>query len=79
VGSFAYTEGDKAVEHETNGVPPLLHIHVCQHCDSPFRRKEGAGRVHTTGFFICPRCGKEGPLNIEIREIKESESATSTT
>jgi hypothetical protein len=27
-----------------------------------------------TGLFICPKCGKEGPLNIEIREANDAES-----
>ncbi len=47
----------------------LLHFHVCIHCASAFRREEVEGRVHTTGIFVCSTCGKEGPLNIEIREI----------
>jgi len=56
--------------------PPagLLHFHVCLHCRSPFRREEVEGRVHTTGLFVCPKCGKEGPLNIEIHEIDGDES-----
>jgi len=62
------------VEHETNGLPSLLHVHVCLHCNSAFRREAVEGRVHTTGLFICPKCGKEGHLNIEIREIDSSES-----
>ena len=52
----------------------LLHFHVCVHCASPFRREEVEGRVHTTGLFLCPKCGTEGPLNIEIREINDGES-----
>lgn len=47
----------------------LLHVHVCLYCDSVFRREEVEGRVHTIGLFICTKCGKEGPLNIEIREV----------
>ena len=31
------------------------------------------GRAHTTGIFACPKCGSERPLNLEIREMKESE------
>lgn len=53
---------------------PLLHVHVCLHCTSVFRREEVEGRVHATGLFICTKCGKEGPLNIEIREIGADES-----
>jgi predicted RNA-binding Zn-ribbon protein involved in translation (DUF1610 family) len=56
--------------------PPhsLIHVHVCVHCGSAFRREEVEGRVHTTGLFICPKCGKEGPLNIEIHEVNDDES-----
>lgn len=57
----------------------LLHFHVCIHCGALFRREEMEGRAHTTGLFVCPECGKEGPLNIEIREINAGESAASTT
>ena len=52
----------------------LLHFHVCIHCGSAFRREEVEGRVHTTGLFLCPKCGIEGPLTIEIREIDDAES-----
>jgi len=52
----------------------LLHFHVCVHCGSSFRREEVEGRVHTTGLFLCSKCGREGPLNIEIRELESDES-----
>jgi predicted RNA-binding Zn-ribbon protein involved in translation (DUF1610 family) len=51
----------------------LLHVHVCVHCGSTIRREELEGRAHTTGIFPCPNCGAEGPLNLEIREVKDSE------
>lgn len=47
----------------------LLHFHVCIHCGSAIRREELEGRAHATGIFGCPRCGVEGPLNLEIREM----------
>ncbi len=50
----------------------LLHVHVCVHCGSAIRREELEGRAHTTGIFVCPKCGAEGPLNLEIREMNES-------
>jgi NAD-dependent SIR2 family protein deacetylase len=52
----------------------LLHVHVCIHCTSVFRREEVEGRVHTTGLFLCPKCDREGPLNIEIRDMTGAES-----
>lgn len=47
----------------------LLHFHVCIHCGSAFRREEFEGRAITSGILPCTKCGTEGPLNIEIREI----------
>lgn len=52
----------------------LTHVHVCAHCGGAFRREAFEGRMHDTGIFICPNCGAEGPLNIEIRELDESEA-----
>ena len=60
--------------HTNDSASSLLHLHVCLHCARAFRREEVEGRVHTTGLFICPKCGKEGPLNIEIREVDDAES-----
>jgi hypothetical protein len=51
----------------------LQHFHVCVHCGSAFRREEVEGRAHTTGIFLCPKRGIEGPLNLEIREIDQPE------
>ncbi len=56
----------------------LLHVHICGHCTAVFRREEVEGRVHTTGLFLCPKCGTEGPLNIEIHEVNDGESQPST-
>jgi predicted RNA-binding Zn-ribbon protein involved in translation (DUF1610 family) len=53
--------------------PSFLHFHVCVHCGSAFRREEVEGRAHTTLIFLCPKCGIEGPLNLEIREIDRPE------
>lgn len=61
------TDPDKATH-------TLLHVHVCVHCDSAIRREELEGRGHTTGIFPCPKCGIEGPLNLEIREVNGSEA-----
>lgn len=60
---------------DTNESPlSLLHVHTCLYCASVFRREEMEGRVHTTGLFLCPKCGEEGPLNIEIHDIKERDN-----
>lgn len=64
------------MKDNTNGPSTsLLHVHVCLHCTAVFRREEVEGRVHTTGLFLCPRCEKEGPLNVEIRDMSTDETA----
>jgi predicted RNA-binding Zn-ribbon protein involved in translation (DUF1610 family) len=49
----------------------LIHVHVCVHCGSIFRREDFEGRAITSGLFTCPKCGDEGPLNVEIRNTKD--------
>ena len=46
----------------------LSHFHVCVHCGSAFRREEYENRALTSGVYLCPKCGLEGPLNVVIRE-----------
>ena len=46
---------------------PYIHMHVCVHCGSAFRREDFEDRANTTGIYLCSKCGVEGPLNIEIR------------
>ena len=48
----------------------LLHVHVCMQCGSAFRREEYIGRAVTSGIYHCNKCGFDGPLNIEIREVE---------
>jgi hypothetical protein len=68
-------EGDNVEIEDSDRQPPeLIHLHICVYCGSAFRREEVEGRAHTTGLFLCPQCGVEGPLNIEIREINNPES-----
>jgi predicted RNA-binding Zn-ribbon protein involved in translation (DUF1610 family) len=57
----------RAVPNESSRA--LLHFHVCVHCGSAFRREQFEGRAITSGVFPCAKCGTEGPLNIEIREM----------
>lgn len=52
----------------------FIHVHVCVHCGNSFRREEFEDRAQITGIYPCSKCGKEGPLNIEIREVDEDES-----
>ena len=66
---MAPTDSDKTIRS-------LLHVHVCVHCSNAIRREELEGRGHTTGIFPCPKCGVEGPLNLEIREVNDSETAS---
>ena len=46
---------------------PFVHVHVCVHCGGAFHREEFGDPAHTTGIYLCPKCGVEGSLNIEIR------------
>lgn len=51
----------------------LLHVHVCTQCGSAIRREEVGGRDHALGIFLCPKCGAEGRLNLEIGDMNDSE------
>jgi transcription elongation factor Elf1 len=47
----------------------LIHLHTCIHCGHSRQREEvGEGEVNS-GTLHCPRCGFDGPLNIEIRDL----------
>ena len=50
--------------------PRFEHFHVCVHCGGAFRREEFGARAITSGIYRCPKCGHEGPLNVEIREVE---------
>jgi predicted RNA-binding Zn-ribbon protein involved in translation (DUF1610 family) len=51
--------------------PRFEHVHVCIHCGAAFRREEFSGRAITSGIYTCPKCGLDGPLNVEVREVGE--------
>lgn len=50
--------------------PRFEHFHVCIHCGCTFRREEFSGRAITSGIYTCPKCGLDGPLNVEVREVE---------
>jgi predicted RNA-binding Zn-ribbon protein involved in translation (DUF1610 family) len=50
--------------------PRFEHFHVCVHCGGAFRREEFGARAITSGIYRCPKCGHEGPLNVQIREVE---------
>ena len=54
--------------------PDLNHFHVCVHCGSAFRREEYESRALTSGIYLCPKCGREGPLNVVIQEEESAPS-----
>jgi predicted RNA-binding Zn-ribbon protein involved in translation (DUF1610 family) len=49
----------------------LIHVHVCVHCGAISRRETFEGRALSSGIFTCPKCGEEGPLNLQIRTTEE--------
>ena len=46
----------------------LVHLHICIHCGHARRRKDVEDREVSSGILHCPKCGLDGPLNIEVRE-----------
>jgi predicted RNA-binding Zn-ribbon protein involved in translation (DUF1610 family) len=55
--------------------PRFEHFHVCIHCGSAFRREEFSGRAITSGIYTCPKCGLDGPLNVEVREVESPDGS----
>jgi hypothetical protein len=49
--------------------PTLVHVHVCVHCGYARRREEVDTREVGSGILHCPQCGRDGALNLEIREF----------
>jgi predicted RNA-binding Zn-ribbon protein involved in translation (DUF1610 family) len=46
----------------------LIHLHICIHCGHARRRKDVEDREVSSGILHCPKCGLDGPLNIEVRD-----------
>ncbi len=51
----------------------LVHVHVCVDCGNACRREEVDSHQLASGIFHSPKCGLEGPLNLEIQDISEVE------
>ena len=47
----------------------LVHLHICTQCGHARKREEVGDREISSGIVHCPKCGTEGPLNIEIRDF----------
>lgn len=47
----------------------LVHLHICTHCGHARKREEVADRELSSGIVHCPKCGIDGPLNIEIQDF----------
>lgn len=52
----------------------LTHLHVCIHCGHPRKREEITDREISSGVVHCPKCGLDGPLNIEIQNPPGNEA-----
>ena len=46
----------------------LVNLHICIHCGHARKRKDVEDREVGSGILHCPKCGLDGPLNIEVRE-----------
>jgi predicted RNA-binding Zn-ribbon protein involved in translation (DUF1610 family) len=47
----------------------LAHRHVCIYCGDSRTREDVESREVSSGILHCPKCGLDGPLNIEIRDL----------
>jgi transcription elongation factor Elf1 len=47
----------------------LAHLHVCIHCGHSRTREDVESREVSSGILHCAKCGLDGPLNIEIRDL----------
>jgi hypothetical protein len=59
--------GSPSPESESN----LVHVHVCVACGHTRRREQIDGREIGSGILTCPKCNNEGPLNVEVRDLRE--------
>jgi len=79
--SPCYAEQRETEVSIDSGAPrdPWIHVHVCIHCGGASRREEFEDRAQTTGIYRCSKCGKEGPLNIQIHAVDTSENDSQKT
>lgn len=61
--------GSTSPQDEAN----LVHVHVCIGCGHIRRREQIDGREIGSGILTCPKCNREGPLNVEVRNLRECE------
>ena len=47
----------------------LVHLHICIHCGHSRTREDVESREVSSGILHCAKCGLDGPLNIEIRDL----------
>ena len=47
----------------------LIHLHTCIHCGHSRRREEVGDREISSGILHCPKCGIDGPLNVEVQDL----------
>ncbi len=47
----------------------LIHLHTCIHCGHSRQREEVVEGEVNSGLLHCPKCGFDGPLNIEIGNL----------
>ena len=62
---FKVMSDDALGENEAD----LIHLHICIHCGHSRTREEVGDQELSSGIVHCPKCGIDGPLNIEIRDL----------
>jgi len=69
---FIDSEGSMVNDQERSN-RELTHYHACVHCGSLFRKEDFDAKTIATGLYPCAKCGLDGPLNIVIQRLEDSE------